>query len=68
MTSAHGADGSGVPGPQDIAKAIHGDVVVTLGGTPLDESDQWRRSSATVDDDRKLATGTICAVGLTVET
>ena len=59
MTSAHGADVSGVPGPQVIAKAIHGNVLVTLGGTPRDESDQWRRSPATVDDDRKLATGTI---------
>ena len=67
-TSAHGADGSGVPGPQVIAKAIHGNVLVTLGGTPLDESDQWRRSPATLDDWPQTGDGEDRAVRLMVET
>ncbi len=40
-----------------IAKAIHGDIRVTLGGTPRDEWHQWGRTPATLDDWRPTGGG-----------
>ena len=51
------------PRPQVIAKAIHGEVRVTLGGPPLDEWHQWRRPRRPRTTGCRLAAGTITRSG-----
>ena len=51
------------PRPQVTAKAIHGEVRVTLGGTHLDEWHQWRRPLRPRTTGCRLAAGTITRSG-----